>query len=356
MLRGTGGFVLTITNSKYFILDGSAKAGLDYGIKVTATGGGPTAFVKIRGTSTKYTVKNIEIDGVWPSLTDNGIGLSLNDTQVPAGTFPYREDIVIENCYIHHTEGEGLYGGPNWASNEPPLRNITIRNCTVTDTGWDGIQGKSWIAGTNAIYGNTVTDCGKRTDGTQAQHHGISLASGKASIYNNTVKNSGEVGIQCYVQNGPPNTTAYETLTSDIYNNVVIRAGANATVGTDHGISVGRDDGVKPPVPTIRHNTVVDSEASGINVSTNIPSGVVRDNIVVDSGSSNIDAHAGITQTTNLTGAMAAAGFVGAGSDNYHLTAGSAARNSATGPSPSADRDGVARTAPADRGAYEYVA
>ena len=88
------------------------------------------------------TIRGVEVDGKWPSLSKDGIGIDVNDHAIDAASNPgvWREGLLIEYNYVHNTEGEGVYIGPNYPQGDLPLRNIEIRNNVVEDTGWDGIN------------------------------------------------------------------------------------------------------------------------------------------------------------------------------------------------------------------------
>lgn len=357
----SAGFVLLCDDCIGVVLDGSGKwtgapAGTTYGIKVTISGGSsPTAFIKIGAKSRFVTIKNVEVDGKWPSVAKDGIGISVNDNTVFASDNPglWREGITIANSYVHNTEGEGMYVGPNWPSNGLPLRNITIRDNRVEDTGWDCIQLKSAVSGDNQIHHNVLKRCGRLADGVSGQHHGISLYEGTGKIYNNWVEESGESGIQHYLDKIP---TSYGNQTAEIYNNVVIKTGLTGPLA-GHGITCASNSGdVARNIARIYSNTVVAAEGVGIRVGSTAVSGLVRDNIVVDTVGTPISVPNSISDTNNLVSTSAKTLFVNASGRDYRLQATSPARNAGSSSYPPVDHDDIRRPqdGAADQGAFEF--
>lgn len=353
------GFVFQCLNCRYTTIDGTGKwsgapSGRTYGIKVTQTGSGsPTAFVKVLGTSSFVTIRGVEVDGKWPSLASNGIGIDVNDHAVSASANPgvWRESFLIESNYVHDTEGEGLYVGPNYKQGDLPLRNIEIRNNIIEDTGWDGINLKMAVAGANSIHHNVLRRAGSKSDGTSGQHYGIALYESNGKIYNNWVENAGETAVTHYMQYLPE---SYGVQGVEIYNNVVVRAGRTGPL-VGNGIATGNSSGVAASAPKIYNNTVVGSEGNGIKVGSDSPSGFVRDNIVVDSASSAISAPGSVSQTNNLVGTAAKAAFVDAARLDFSLQASSPAVNAGSSVFPSTDYDGIPRpqNGASDIGAFE---
>lgn len=356
----TGGFVFTCANCVGVMIDGTAKWSgapdrTTYGIKITTTGGGgPSAFLKLSGISRFVTVRGVEVDGKWPSQAKNGIGISLNDHSKTASGNPgiWYEGITIENNYVHNTQGEGLYIGPNWYQGGLPLRNIEIRDNIVEDTGWDGIQVKSAIGGTNLIHHNVIRRVGKETD--HGQLTGISLLDGTGRIYNNWVEQSGDAGIRHFLQYLP---RSYGDQLCEIYNNVIVDPGqVGSTPG--HGIASNNKNGAARPMARIYQNTVVGARDSGIFVGGEASDGFVRDNLVANASSKPISAPASVSELNNRVGAVSQMGFVDPGARDFRLGPDSPARNAGSNTFPTVDFDDVSRPqdGQADQGAFEYRA
>lgn len=356
-----GGFIFHCKNCIWTEIDGSGKwigapAGKTYGIRVTISGGGsPGAFVKVSDKSRFLTLRNIEVDGKWPAITTNGLGIDVNDHDEKAASNPgiWREGILIENCYVHDVEGEGMYIGANWFQGALPLRNIVIRENLVEDTGWNGINLKSSIAGVNEIANNVVRRAGKRIDTSKGQHSAIAVYEGFANVTGNWVEDAGEAGIRQYVENIP---ISYGQQTFEVYNNVVLNPGRTGPL-PGYGIVSNSAVGVAPTSPRIYNNTIIGAKDSGIRIGSNTQGAYVRNNIVVDGVGLAITAPSTTLVSNNFTGSMAMARFVDAAGGNFRLSATSPARNAVTGGFPSDDYDGIARPQDgvADQGAFESV-
>jgi hypothetical protein len=348
-------------------IDGSAKwrgapSGKTYGIKVTTTGGeSPSAFVRIGGLSRFVTIRYVEIDGAWPAVANNGIGLMVNDHSVKLSAHPgaWREGIKIEHNYIHNTEGEAMYVGPNYGLGDLPLRNIEISNNLVEDIGWEGINTKSMYGGHNSVHHNIVRRVGKNDEhaSSTSQYEGINNVSGTVDIYNNWVEATGTTGIKLGSGDGPLESEGFGPFEVRVFNNVVVNAGGQwrSFMPPANGIALSAKAGVEKPIPYIYSNTIVSSHNDGINLANNAGNGYIKDNIVAESGGVPIKSPAFITSTNNRTGAVSDMRFVDAGSKNFRLRTDSPARNQAGSGSPEVDFDDVARPqdgAP-DQGAFE---
>ncbi len=317
-------------------------------------GSGPSAFLKISGLSRFVTIRGVEIDGAWPTISNNGIGISFNDHSNSVSQHPglWTEGILIEDNYVHDVQGEGMYVGPNWYSGNLPLRNIEIRGNLVENTGWDGIQLKSAIGGTNLIHHNVIRRAGKSP--SKGQLYGISLLDGTGRIYNNWVEGTGDAGIQHFLHHLP---RSYGDQAAEIFNNVVARTGL-VRLGPGHGIVSNNRNGYARPVAHIYNNTVVGSKDSGIYVGREASNGFVRDNLVADSVDAPIRVPASVKAINNRVGSVAQMQFVDASALNFRLEATSPARNAGSEVFPPADYDGTPRPqdGQADQGAFEFDA
>jgi hypothetical protein len=368
----TGGFVFECTNCTDVVIDGTGKwngapsgaycgapDGRDgCGIKITATvaDDSPSTFLKLQGTSTRVTVRGVEIDGRWPDLNTGGIGIQTNDSNVTVSTHPdlWREDMVYEQNYIHHTYMSALYIGPNW-SERIPLRNITIRQNLVENLGRKGLILKSAIEGTNRIHHNVVRNVGIRG----ASHHGAGIqvfeGGSDLRIYNNWVQTTGSQGVHLRNENVP---SSYGPFDVEIYNNVIYDAGAVLPdFHGSHGITVGFSSESAAFRPNVYHNTIVKPARAGIDFGSGITQGVARDNIISEWGTSALSIGAN-TNTNNLTGTASTISFVSRGDLNFDLTSSSPARDTASrSGTPQDDYLGVKRPqgTAADRGAFEFA-
>jgi Right handed beta helix region len=364
-----GGFILSCENCVGVEIDGSYKwrgapTGKTYGIKVTMTGGdAPSAFVKIRGLSRFVTIRNIEIDGAWPRLADNGIGLSVNDHSVNRSEHPgfWREGILIEHNYIHDVEGEGMYVGPNYRAGEVPLRDVEIRHNLVEDIGWEGINTKSMLAGNNSIHHNVLRRIGKNDSNpdSASQFSAINNNTGTVKIYSNWVEATGAHGIKLGSGDGPLESDEFGPFVVHVWNNVIVDSGSlwRSFMGDSHGINVSSKEGVEKPVAYIYYNTIVNPRNSGISVASNAGAGSVRDNIIAGASDKPISAPEFIRLSNNRTGTVSEMLFIDAGRKNFRLRPESPARNQGSNEYPDTDFDDVSRAPDGvvSQGAFEFT-
>jgi hypothetical protein len=359
----SGGFVLHFRDCRHFVLDGSHRVGTTYGIVVTsaAAGDSPSSFIHLSGFSSDFTIKYVEVDGKWPALAVNGIGIQLNDHAIFAADNPgvWRENILLERNYIHDVEGEGMYIGPNWKDGGLPLRNIEIRNNEIFNTGFEGAQLKSAISGNNSIHHNSCRRCGSSPDTStvSGQESAFSLYESKGDVFNNWIEESGERGIQHYIHYVP---SSYGVMPSRIYNNVIIKAG---TIGHENnfrgfGIYAGSNPGYATVHATIYNNTIVDSEG-GITVNSATIGGSIHDNIVAGASPTNteIQRPSAVAMTNNALGTVSSMGFVDASAKNFSLVETSSQKDAGSSSGfADTDYEGVPRpqNGSADRGAFEY--
>jgi hypothetical protein len=364
----SGGFILSCNDCVGIVIDGSYKwqgapGGATYGIKVTMTGGdGPSAFLRIGGKSRFVTIRSVEVDGAWPALASDGSGIRINDHTVKRNEYPdlWREGILIEDNYIHNVKLSGMYIGPNYNDGDLPLRNVEIRNNRVEDTGFDGIQGKSMWEGDNSIHHNQVRRVGKGGESNveDSQYSGIKNMGGRVKIYNNWIEGTGQHGIVSWTQQGPTIAEGRGPFDADIWNNVVVDAGAlwQPFMSNSFGISIGAQAGCEKPIPHVYNNTIVNSRQSGIRLTSNVGEGFVRDNVVGGSSSNPaIEAPGFVELLNNFVGSNAQIGFEDPTNLNFHLGVTSPAWNLGSEDFPPTDFDDEARPrdgAP-DPGAFE---
>jgi hypothetical protein len=364
-----GGFIFSCEDCIGVVIDGSYKwrgapEGPTYGIKVTMTSGeGPSAFLRIGGKSRFVTIRNVEVDGAWPQVAQNGIGISVNDHSILRSDYPglWREGILIEHNYVHDVEGEGMYIGGGYKYGNLLSRNIEIRYNRVEDTGWGAIDMKSAVAGDNSIHHNVVRRAGKNTDSTNksSQYSGITNLSGTAKIYNNWIETTGQHGITSWTAEGPKESEGYGPFEARIWNNVIVDAGAlwRSYMSHSYGINVGAQDGCEKPAPYVYNNTIVNSRESAVNLTSNVGTGLVSDNIIADAGGTAIKAPSSVKLSNNRVGSASQMGFVRPEQMDFRLRLDSAARNHGESLRAQTDFDDVARPqdgAP-DQGAFEHT-
>lgn len=369
-----GGFWLQITDSLYVDLDGrggysghtsgcGAQSPLltpktDCGIvwQFDASEPLPTSAVKINGTTSKYGIYGLEIDGT--GGTGGGVALDCHDnTQVNgySGTGTYTgswiEDVTVSENWIHDygvTSGEGMYCGSNAVEDAFPLRFWRISYNYVDNTARECINLKYARQGPNYIDHNVVKDCASANDAGQIR--GINVTDGgDVYIYDNIVIDNKGNGIS-HIINGAvsadplgPNFYLY------IYNNIVIRSTGVAVYVESANSS---QDQITPV--SIYNNTLVNPVGNGITRSVASGTCEASDNIITDSAT----PVSGCGSTNNRTGTTAAQNFVNSGSDNYELTSTSGACNNGSANGLSEDYEGESRPQDGanDQGADEATA
>jgi len=308
------------------------------------------------------TIRNVEIDGAWPRLSNYGSGIRINDLDVDRSAYPglWREGILIEHNYIHDIAMEGMYIGPNYNNGDLPLRNVEVRYNLTEDTGQEGINTKSMWEGDNRIHHNVVRRAGMNTSSSSksSQYSGIKNMSGTVKIYNNWIETTGQHGIQAWTQEGPRESEGKGPFEAHIWNNVIVDAGKQwrSYMNGSYGISLGAQDGREKPIPYVYSNTIVNSRLSGIHLSKNVGEGYVRDNIVAGTGSNPaIVAPRFVDLINNQVGSVASMQFSDPGRLDFRLKVGSPARNSGSADYPATDYADVSRPkeGAVDQGAFE---
>jgi hypothetical protein len=326
------------------------------GIVLKCISGSPHSGLRLSGGSKHVTVQGVEIDANFPTCK-KGIGLSVNDHQYNPGPGEWREGIRILHNYVHGTEGEGIYAGPNQSDKYEgamQLRDNEIAFNFVDRTGCDGINYKSAIAGSSSIHHNYVTNTGQTSRGGDSgcSASGIALfEAGYTDVYNNYVEAPSPVSsgaghcISHIVSNLSADKVA--TLPVKIYNNITRNCKGN-------GISFGRrDTSVASPVISAYNNTVVPPiGGKGINVGTSIRSCTVRDNIVAARA---IAANQCAVQNNSLEDVDSQRFRDSAGRD-YRLTVNSPAVDVGSNNCPPVDHVGTPRPqqGACDQGAFEF--
>lgn len=326
------------------------------GIRIMCASGSPNALLKMKGSSSNYTIKGVEIDGRYPDNCGSGIqSLNINDHEYSAPG-EWRQGILITDNYVHNTSGTAMYLGPNWPEvrddGDLPLRNVEVSYNYVTDTGCDAIKLKSVIEGQSKVHHNHIDTTGlsPRDTSTGCTDIGIYLfESGFTDVYNNTVINTSRNGIAQFTQHLAPSDV--QSVPSRIFNNVVWYSRLN-------GISVSRrNTNNSAPTTEIYHNTIVNPSEDGVSIGSDVQSGCdIHDNIVAGAGISAYSASQCVL-TNNRSGNVSSQRFAAASLGKFNLTATSPARNSGTSRTPSVDHNDVSRPREGvgDQGAFEFL-
>ncbi len=327
------------------------------GIVLKCTSGSPHSGLRLSGGSKHVTVKGVEIDANFPTCK-KGIGLSVNDHTYTPRVGEWREGIKLLHNYVHRTEGEGIYAGPNQSKSYEgtmQLRNNEIAFNYVDSTGCDGINYKSAIAGASSIHHNYVTNTGQTARGGDSGCSGSGIAlfeSGFTDVYSNYVEAPSPVssGAGHCISHIVSNLSAAKVATAPvkIYNNVARNCKGN-------GISFGRrDDTVAESVVSAYNNTVVAPiGGKGVDVGSSIRSCDIRDNIVVGKP---LSASQCVVQN-NSTEDLESQRFRDPAGRDYRLTANSPAVDEGSNKCPAEDLIGTPRPqhGACDKGAFEFV-
>ena len=331
------------------------------GIRVIRTTGNPTTLFAFRGTSKNITVRGVEIDGSEQNSGGAGIGMYINDRNydnVSGGE--WRENFLVENVYFHDTFHEGIYAGPNYGHRDSAgdlnLRNIEFAYNLVEDTGWGGLQIKSAVQGSNSIHHNHFYRAGWIAAQNNDTGHGIctQMDGTTGAIHDNYFEDCGGFAIGYRMQYLP---ASFGDLDCKIFNNVIVGSG---DILTAQGIGVWRPSSSQAsPKCQIVNNTIVDTNGSGIGVSSSINGVTIRDNIVVGSTKSDITAPSGNSVSENLTGPVINARFINPAARDFRLRTDSPAVDSGSSVSfVTEDYLDVPRpiAGQTDKGAFELMA
>jgi hypothetical protein len=296
----------------------------------------------------KVRTEYITIDHVEMGDTTQS-AVSIKDNSLGRGEW-VEHDVVLNRNYIHDVRDEGVYiGSSDYASGDyHVLHGVHLGHNLVVDTGRDGLQVGSATRNCT-IQHNVVKNSGRNNE--SSHRAGVMNNQGSVcDIYNNFVADTAGWGI--YVQGNGAN---------EIYNNVVVRAGRSVRAGDGDGDGISVHDGsnVNGSI-SVWNNTVVSASGDGIGWGNDAGSdNQIRNNLVVDSGGVNIDTDENVQVARNFTSqTVAAARFVDAATDDYHLRSDSPARDAGVNLHDRGvvdDHDGVARPQGSayDIGAYE---
>lgn len=370
------GFQTQCTDCEYVVIDGTGKwngapagdcgASLvngewklgtqNCGIVLKCVSGSPHSGLRISGGSKHITVKGVEIDANFPTCK-KGIGLSVNDHTYTPKAGEWREGIKLLHNYVHGSEGEGIYVGPNQSASYEDtmqLRNNEIAYNFVDSSGCDAINYKSAIAGLSSIHHNYITNTGQTNRGGAdgCTGSGIDLwESGFTEVYSNYVEapspNADGQGNCINVAVKNLSGSKVSSVPVKIFNNVVRNCRGNA-------ISVARGSETAPEMSaSVFNNTIVPPfGGKGINVGSSVSSCSVRDNIVAGGTL----AASRCTVVNNSTEPVSDQKFRDVAGRDFRLTAQSPAVDVGTGNCPDIDHIGTARPqeGACDVGAFEF--
>jgi hypothetical protein len=146
------------------------------------------------------------------------------------------ENISIHDCYIHDTNGEGIYLGNTSIKGEQGIfRNIEIYNNRILRTGLDALQ-LVQVGGKAKIHHN-VLDGGMKWRSAFMDHQNfgasLSFVSGGVEFYNNVIINGGNATFQVFLEKESWYENKDLGKEVDIYNNLFMssKTGLGAYIG-----------------------------------------------------------------------------------------------------------------------------
>jgi hypothetical protein len=189
---------------------------------------------KIKGSEVSQMCSNFEIEYI-----ESGNGGYSN--VIKANNEKYiSENIKIHDCYIHDTDGEGIYMGNTSNQGEQGIfRNVEIFNNRILRTGLDALQ-LVQTSGETKIH-NNVLDGGMkwRSSFMDNQDFGASLSfvSGGVEFYNNIIINGGNALFQVFLEKENWYNHHGKSKEIRIFNNLFLksRSGLGAYLGPYEG-------------------------------------------------------------------------------------------------------------------------
>jgi hypothetical protein len=353
------GYGLRIVGSSFFRVTGTGDPLVTYGFDIAARRTGPdyaAMGVAVGDLSTDYELDHLEVHHTGFA----GFNLKTEprcDGSANLGTFVQR-NTRVHHTYVHHTGGEAFYvGSTGYGGRDYPCNGQTVKlyphehhgvwlhDNVIEETGWDGLQ-VGVTPKDCEVYRNVIRGVG-RTATDMVQTRGIQIGGASAcKVFDNYLEDGPTIGIFVL---GAGST--------EVTNNVVVDF-------PEHGIYANdrQDEAVQGMSYAFLHNTIVGCGESGLTMfGEKVRANVVFNNLVVATGGAalNVGGSVDWIEGGNLViDDVAGAGFVDASASDYHLVAGSVARDMGVtipGYGVSKDRDGVVRDGTADVGAYEYT-
>ncbi len=293
-------------NSRFFRLTGTGDGNIEYGIKiVNSTNVGVQAGYK----SSNLEIDHVEISGARgagimaksETLCSDGSnndydydadGTILNDLDDVVNRDNFTQyDSVFHDNYVHDVGMSGFYIGSSFYQGkevscnsgpvtlyDPVLRGVNIYNNRVADTGMDGIQVGSATEDCSIHHNEILRD--SRANEPYQQSGVMNNPGSVCNIYNNFIQDGGGPGL--FVQGNGGNI---------IYNNVIVNAGQNESLGSRDGNGITIYGGSNPGNSIyVLNNTIVTPKNFGIKFRSDRGSdNRIQNNIIAAPG--NYDSH-----------------------------------------------------------------
>lgn len=396
-----GNFLIEFTNCRYFTVDGyqptlaNTQAGAyQCGIKATYSTqvrpigdpqgknfDNPSMWIKCSPSPSganlnpchDYTFRYIEVDGGWRTVNSFGAAFYIHSVSQSRLDYPGQwiaENVLIEHTWTHWARNS-FYLGPNYQESGGlltiPCRNIEVRYNRCEDIGGSAIHCKAWWEGNNSIHHNYVTRTGRnweQFDGQQSNTRaGIDTFNCEVDVYNNYIHDVGESHM-AENNNGHPNALWFAT--SDMPANTVlegygsypyleVRAWNNhISKAARHAIAVYASTATNSIKvrPFLYNNTAYDALERVVSIERN-NGGWMRNCIALQGVDPNV--YGSITpEYCTLTGSPSTI-FENSATYDLRLKNPIAATGTVGVDIAATDLNGVQRTSPYDRGAYEKV-
>ena len=218
-------------------------------------------------------IENLEIDGgaypgntndrTWPVPTETGAGWDVTHKGVTILSVRFYRRLQFANLHLHNFRGEIIYGGGDG------IDEVLIENCNLHSTNGVGIS----VGASQIVRSNRIHDCA--SGGVESYHFikearyldnhfsgmrgGINIqtdwnSSAVAMICGNTFEECRTAGILMNIENGP-------TIISD---NVFVDCGYENTF--DASIQIGPGKGLTAPAInniTVKNNTILRQNQNG---------------------------------------------------------------------------------------------
>jgi len=284
----TPGGAMSLKACRNVVLSGSGHPVWEYGIKLDSTAWGSS------GLSLDELTSDVEVHNL--EICRQGFAGIVAKTDPSCNPSTWRGNFTLNNlhihhCYIHHTQGEGMYigfsvygpvnrtcGGSSITVYAHEVRHLRVHDNRVEWTGLDGIQ-IGCATEDVKVYKNHISRTGF-LDNTYSKRYGmegICIGGGSTGQYfNNIISDTYGSGFNVF---GKDNIY--------IFNNVILRPGRPSKMPWNRHFVYGifADDRTTTPGAPFFYlnNTIVSPRTSGIKImSTQSRKNRIYNNVVVD--------------------------------------------------------------------------
>jgi hypothetical protein len=366
---------ISFWNCKNFRLTGSGTSGVEYGIHVKGyvNPSNPNGYKQTFGVSCERLSTDLEVDHIKVSKI-HFAGFAIKSDPTCTDLSAARPNFTMRNVSIHHNRvdttatGEGFYIGNSFYSGlkdcpdvKPhAIKGLRVFNNETHNTGAEGIQVGSADEDCQ-IYNNLVEFYGISpfNGNSTEQGNGMQLGDGTTgSCFNNFIKAVPNVATGGGIKVFGIDNVLYNNIIIDPYEVGVFvdeRGGSHTGTGSSY---------------RLYNNTIINSKADGIVLySELVETNGLKNNIVIIENPTtykyfSFDSRVHVDSSNNYTlktSSISNANFQNSGTNDYHLTSSSPARNAGTNSvaayGVTFDFDSVTRPQQGvfDIGAFEFV-